>query len=145
MNVLGHQGKKMEGKRKGERKKRDRSREQSREEEDRHRIKKKSRDRGYKEKLYPKYCSGLPFPSPGDLPDPGIEPRSPARHAGSRPLSHQWSLLQNKQSGWGRGGVVGSGGSPVGPGYFGNLVMGTWVERGTHDTVLSTCRFQSSP
>ena len=22
--------------------------------------------------------SGLPFPSPGDLPDPGIEPRSPA-------------------------------------------------------------------
>ena len=23
------------------------------------------------------YCSGLPFPSPGDLPDPGIEPRSP--------------------------------------------------------------------
>ena len=24
------------------------------------------------------YCSGLPFPSPGDLPNPGIEPRSPA-------------------------------------------------------------------
>ena len=24
------------------------------------------------------YCSGLPFPSPGDLPEPGIEPRSPA-------------------------------------------------------------------
>ena len=24
------------------------------------------------------YCSGLPFPSPGDLPDPGIKPRSPA-------------------------------------------------------------------
>ena len=23
------------------------------------------------------YCSGLPFSSPGDLPDPGIEPRSP--------------------------------------------------------------------
>ena len=22
------------------------------------------------------YCSGLPFPSPGDLPDPGIEPES---------------------------------------------------------------------
>ena len=22
------------------------------------------------------YCSGLPFPSPGDLPNPGIEPRS---------------------------------------------------------------------
>ena len=27
------------------------------------------------------YCSGLPFPSPGDLPDPGIEPRSPALQA----------------------------------------------------------------
>ena len=24
------------------------------------------------------YQSGLPFPSPGDLPDPGIEPLSPA-------------------------------------------------------------------
>ena len=23
-------------------------------------------------------CSGLPFPSPGDLPDPWIEPESPA-------------------------------------------------------------------
>ena len=25
-----------------------------------------------------KYWSGLPFPSPGNLPNPGIEPRSPA-------------------------------------------------------------------
>ena len=24
------------------------------------------------------YWSGLPFPSPGDLPDPGIEPKSPS-------------------------------------------------------------------
>ena len=24
------------------------------------------------------YWSGLPFPSPGDLPNPGIDPRSPA-------------------------------------------------------------------
>ena len=31
------------------------------------------------------YWSGLPFPSPGDLPDPGIEPRSPALHADSLP------------------------------------------------------------
>ena len=29
----------------------------------------------------PEYWSGLPFPSPGDLPDPGIEPRSPALKA----------------------------------------------------------------
>jgi len=27
------------------------------------------------------YWSGLPFPSPGDLPDPGIEPRSSALQA----------------------------------------------------------------
>ena len=27
------------------------------------------------------YWSGLPFPSPGDLPDPGMEPRSPALQA----------------------------------------------------------------
>jgi len=29
------------------------------------------------------YWSGLPFPSPGDLTDPGIEPRSPALQADS--------------------------------------------------------------
>ena len=27
------------------------------------------------------YWSGLPFPSPGDLPDPGIKPESPASSA----------------------------------------------------------------
>ena len=31
------------------------------------------------------YWSGLPFPSPEDLPDPGIKPRSPALQAGSLP------------------------------------------------------------
>ena len=29
----------------------------------------------------PEYWSGLPCPSPGDLPNPGIEPRSPALQA----------------------------------------------------------------
>ena len=29
------------------------------------------------------YWSGLPFPSPGDLPDPGIEVRSPVQHTDS--------------------------------------------------------------
>jgi len=29
------------------------------------------------------YWSGLPFPSPGDLPNPRIEPRSPALQADS--------------------------------------------------------------
>ena len=32
------------------------------------------------------HWSGLPFPSPGDLPEPGIEPRSPALQADSLPL-----------------------------------------------------------
>ena len=31
------------------------------------------------------YWSGKPFPSPGDLPDPGIEPASPALQADSLP------------------------------------------------------------
>ena len=31
------------------------------------------------------YWSGLPFPSPGDFPNPGIEPRSPALQADSLP------------------------------------------------------------
>ena len=34
------------------------------------------------------YWSGLPLPSPGDLPDPGIEPMSPAWQVDSLPLSH---------------------------------------------------------
>ena len=37
------------------------------------------------------YWSGLPFPSPGDLPDPGIEHVSPALQVDSYPLSHQGS------------------------------------------------------
>ena len=31
------------------------------------------------------YWSGVPFPSPGDLPDPGIEPGSPALQADALP------------------------------------------------------------
>ena len=31
------------------------------------------------------YCSGFPFPSPGDLPNPGIKPRSPALQADALP------------------------------------------------------------
>ena len=45
------------------------------------------------------YWSRLPFPSPGDLPNPGIEPRSPALQADTLPseplgkLSVQFSLV----------------------------------------------------
>ena len=34
------------------------------------------------------YWSGLPFPAPGDLPDPGVEPLSPALQEHTLPLSH---------------------------------------------------------
>ena len=35
------------------------------------------------------YWSGSPFPSPGDLPNPGIKPRSPALQADSLPAEPQ--------------------------------------------------------
>jgi len=46
------------------------------------------------------YWSGLPFPSPGDLPDPGIEPRSPALQANSLPIELPGNqfLRTNKQT-----------------------------------------------
>ena len=48
------------------------------------------------------YWSGLPFPSPGDLPNPGIEPGSPALEAdalaseppGKLGIGMQWSQEQ---------------------------------------------------
>ena len=47
------------------------------------------------------YWSGLPFPSPGNLPDPGIEPRSPMLQAGTLtsepPGKPQWILLSYKK------------------------------------------------
>ena len=42
------------------------------------------------------YCSGLPCPSPGDLPNPGIEPRSltsPALAGGFFTTSTTWEAL----------------------------------------------------
>ena len=56
--------------------------------------------------LYPwgfsrqEYWSGFPCPPPGDLPNPGIKPRSPALQVDSLPLSHlgspQFSMEQLK-------------------------------------------------
>ena len=37
----------------------------------------------------PEYWSGQPFPSPGDLPSPGIQPRSPALQVDSLPAEPQ--------------------------------------------------------
>ena len=39
------------------------------------------------------HWSGLPFPSPANLPDPGIEPMSLALQADSLALSHQTVII----------------------------------------------------
>ena len=44
------------------------------------------------------YWSGLPCPPPGDLPDSGTEPSSPALQADSLPLSNQGSPLPPETS-----------------------------------------------
>ena len=45
------------------------------------------------------YCSGLPFPSPGDLPHPGIEPGSPVLQADALPV---WSTWEGKSKKFGK-------------------------------------------
>ena len=40
------------------------------------------------------YWSGLPFPSPGDLPNPGIKPRSPAFQADTLPSEPRGNQTQ---------------------------------------------------
>ena len=49
------------------------------------------------------YWSGLPFPSPGHLPNPGIDPRSPALQADSLPTEPAnrilWGTLEGSWAG----------------------------------------------
>ena len=56
------------------------------------------------------YRSELPFPSPGDLPDPGIEPRSPALQADSLPSELPGKRITTSMSGqgWGAHGTCSS-------------------------------------
>ena len=42
------------------------------------------------------YWSGLPFPSPGNLPDPGIKLRSPAMQADSLPKGRKKGEVPNE-------------------------------------------------
>ena len=44
----------------------------------------------------PEYLSGYPFPSPGDLPNPGIEPRAPALPADSLPAEPQGKPINGR-------------------------------------------------
>ena len=50
------------------------------------------------------YWCGLPFPSPGDLLNPGLEPSSPALQADSLPSEPQGKLgqIESKRRGWQR-------------------------------------------
>ena len=43
------------------------------------------------------YWSGLPFPSPGDRPNPGTEPVSPAWQVDSQPLSHLGTIMSTME------------------------------------------------
>ena len=45
------------------------------------------------------YWSGLPFPSPGDLSNPGIEPGSPALQADALPFEPSGKPIFRKTSG----------------------------------------------
>ena len=47
--------------------------------------------------LQQEHWSGLPCPPPGDLPNPGIKPTSPASQPDSLPLTHRGSLPILKQ------------------------------------------------
>ena len=46
----------------------------------------------------PEYLSGYPFPSPGDLPNPGIKLRSPMLQADSLPAEPQAKLKNTGMS-----------------------------------------------
>ena len=45
----------------------------------------------------PEYWSGLPFPSPGDLPNPGIKPGSPTLWADALPSEPPGKTLKPKE------------------------------------------------
>ena len=47
--------------------------------------------------------SGLPFPSPGDLPDPGIKPGSPALQADALPSEPPGKLIREGSYKYGEG------------------------------------------
>ena len=50
----------------------------------------------------PEYWSGLPFPSPGDLPSPGIEPRSPALQVDTLPIESWTDFSSHLSIKWSR-------------------------------------------
>ena len=75
------------------------------------------------------YWSGLPCPSPGDLPDPGIEPRSPELQADSYQLSHQGSQTSRLFLSWCR--------TPQGEGLF------TGPPQASSEQVQNSCNLRN--
>ena len=76
--------------------------------------------------LRQEYWSGLPFPSPGDLPDPGIEPASPGLAGGflttelpGKPGCVQLSTLAHKMD----VGQISGFGDQVTSIYFSNVAL----------------------
>ena len=53
------------------------------------------------------YWSGLPFPSPGDLPDPGIEPRSTTLQTDCLPSEPPGKPIKKEGGDKNRGRVLG--------------------------------------
>ena len=76
------------------------------------------------------YWSGLPFPSPGDLPDPGIEPRSPTLQADALPseppgTEHRLQLYSKRTGAQAQG-----EGAKIGPGE-----VSVWGNREERDSL----------
>ena len=78
------------------------------------------------------YWSGLPFLSPGDLPDPGIESGSPVLQADSLPLSHLGSpSVSNSYRGFGL--------------YWANTTMSALAKLKVGRSVIFLVRTRDSP
>ena len=64
------------------------------------------------------YWSGLPFPSPGDLPNPEMEPGSPELQTDalpSEPPGKSWWTVAGRIIYSGKGGLLGQRGACAGP------------------------------
>ena len=91
------------------------------------------------------HWSGLPFPSPGDLPDPGIEPGSPVVHADSllsQPSGNQsesWSVMSDSLPPHGLYSPWDSPGQTTGVGGL-SLLQGIFPTQGSNPGLLH-CRW----
>ena len=100
------------------------------------------------------YWSGLPFPSPGDLPDPGVKPGSPALQALQRRTYSTYSNIfecsvetwcgnkKSKSSGKCKMLIMGKRSGPqnrVGRNKGGNEDQLSWIEVGYHHCYALFC------